>query len=72
MVNQFIKQIYCADCDMPIFTENPPRSLVLNVYSDVIHQTCANKPDKKGYYIAHVAWVMVKIRHCLKMMMISC
>jgi hypothetical protein len=33
---------------MPISTEDPPRSLVLNVCGDMIHRTCANKPDKRG------------------------
>ncbi|CAG8690731.1 11006_t:CDS:1 [Funneliformis mosseae] len=38
----------CQECDKPILTENPPRSLVLNVCGDIIHQTCAGKPDKRG------------------------
>jgi flagellar hook-basal body complex protein FliE len=38
----------CGDCDVSIFSENPPRSLVLNVCGDVIHRTCASKPDKRG------------------------
>ncbi|CAG8719444.1 6046_t:CDS:2, partial [Funneliformis mosseae] len=38
----------CQECDKPILTENPPRSLVLNVCSDIVHRTCAGKPDKRG------------------------
>ncbi|PKC54849.1 hypothetical protein RhiirA1_476570 [Rhizophagus irregularis] len=33
----------CGDCDMSIFSEDPPRSLVINVCGDVIHRTCVNK-----------------------------
>ncbi|GBB96095.1 hypothetical protein RclHR1_26800001 [Rhizophagus clarus] len=34
------------ECDIPILTEDPPRSLILNVCSDMIHQTCAEKIHK--------------------------
>ena len=36
------------ECDTPILTEDPPRSLILNVCGDMIHQTCARETDKKG------------------------
>ena len=39
----------CQECDKPILTEDPPRSLVMNVCGDVIHRTCANNPVKRGY-----------------------
>ncbi|RGB22693.1 hypothetical protein C1646_775682 [Rhizophagus diaphanus] len=38
----------CGDCDISIFSEDPPRSLVINVCGDVIHRTCANKVDNCG------------------------
>ncbi|CAI2198307.1 2932_t:CDS:2, partial [Funneliformis geosporum] len=38
----------CQECDKPILTEDPPRSLVLNVCGDIVYQTCAGKPDKRG------------------------
>jgi hypothetical protein len=38
----------CQECEIPILTEDPPRSLVLNVCGDVIHRTCANKVDNRG------------------------
>jgi len=38
----------CQECDKPILTEDPPRSLVLNVCGDIVHRTCAGKPDKRG------------------------
>ncbi|RIA79516.1 hypothetical protein C1645_840506 [Glomus cerebriforme] len=38
----------CMECDIPILTEDPPRSLVLNVCGDMIHQTCAKKIHKYG------------------------
>ncbi|PKC72545.1 hypothetical protein RhiirA1_531103 [Rhizophagus irregularis] len=37
-----------VECDKPILTEDPPRSLILNVCGDMIHRTCAEKPDKRG------------------------
>ena len=38
----------CMECDIPILTEDPPRSLVLNVCGDMIHRTCAGKIHKDG------------------------
>ncbi|PKC57937.1 hypothetical protein RhiirA1_471720 [Rhizophagus irregularis] len=38
----------CMECDIPILTEDPPRSLVLNVCGDMIHRTCAEKIHKDG------------------------
>ena len=38
----------CQECDKPILSEDPPRSLVINVCGDMIHRTCAGKPDKRG------------------------
>ncbi|UZO26795.1 uncharacterized protein OCT59_019008 [Rhizophagus irregularis] len=38
----------CGDCDMSIFSEDPPRSLVINVCGDVIHRTCVNKVDNQS------------------------
>ncbi|GBC00737.1 hypothetical protein RclHR1_03960011 [Rhizophagus clarus] len=38
----------CQECEIPILTEDPPRSLVINVYDDVIHWTCTNKLDNHG------------------------
>ena len=38
----------CGECDVPILTEDPPRSLVLNVCGDVIHWTYVNESDKRG------------------------
>ncbi|CAI2189810.1 8473_t:CDS:2, partial [Funneliformis geosporum] len=38
----------CMECDIPILTEDPSRSLVLNVCGDMIHRTCANKIHKDG------------------------
>jgi hypothetical protein len=38
----------CQECDKPILTEDPPRSLVLNICGDIVHRTCAKKPDKRG------------------------
>ncbi|PKY41808.1 hypothetical protein RhiirA4_396535 [Rhizophagus irregularis] len=38
----------CMECDIPILTEDPPRSLVLNVCGDMIHRTCAKKIHKDG------------------------
>ncbi len=36
------------ECDIPILTEDPPKSLILNVYSDMVHRTCAKKIHKDG------------------------
>ncbi|PKK56259.1 hypothetical protein RhiirC2_800425 [Rhizophagus irregularis] len=38
----------CMECDIPILTEDPPRSLILNVCGDMIHRTCARGIDKRG------------------------
>jgi hypothetical protein len=38
----------CRDYDMSIFSEDLPRSLVINVCDNVIHQTCTNKVDNRG------------------------
>ncbi|CAI2183993.1 13934_t:CDS:2 [Funneliformis geosporum] len=38
----------CMECDIPILTEDPPRSLVLNVCGDMIHQTYTGKIHKDG------------------------
>src|SRR6266496_5252778 len=38
----------CMECDIPILTEDPPRSLVLNVCDDMIHRTCAKTMYKDG------------------------
>ncbi len=38
----------CIECDTPILTEDPPRSLMLNVCGDMIHRTCAKGTDKRG------------------------
>ncbi|CAG8730927.1 9621_t:CDS:2 [Rhizophagus irregularis] len=38
----------CMECDIPILTEDPPRSLILNVCGDMIHRTFARGIDKKG------------------------
>ncbi len=38
----------CMECDIPILTEDPPRSLILNVCGDMIHQTCVKKIHKDG------------------------
>ncbi|RIA81318.1 hypothetical protein C1645_744613 [Glomus cerebriforme] len=38
----------CMECDTSILTEDPPRSLMLNVCGDMIHRTCAKNPDKRG------------------------
>ncbi|CAG8688955.1 9325_t:CDS:2, partial [Funneliformis mosseae] len=38
----------CQECDKPILTENPPRSLILNVCGDIVHRTYTRKPDKRG------------------------
>jgi len=38
----------CMECDIPILTEDPPRSLMLNVCGDMIHRTCAKGTDKRG------------------------
>ena len=38
----------CQECDKPILTEDPPRSLILNVCGDMIHWTCAKKIYKDG------------------------
>src|SRR6266498_310757 len=37
----------CGECDIPILTEDLPRSLVLNVCDDMIHWTCAKKIYKE-------------------------
>lgn len=39
----------CQECDKLILTEDPSRSLVLNICGDIVHQTCAEKPDKRMY-----------------------
>src|SRR3954447_20430153 len=36
------------ECDTPILTEDPPRSLMLNICGDMIHWTCARGIDKRG------------------------
>ncbi|CAG8619843.1 497_t:CDS:2, partial [Funneliformis mosseae] len=36
------------ECDKPILTEDPPRSLILNVCGDMIHRTCVRGIDKRG------------------------
>ncbi|PKC04590.1 hypothetical protein RhiirA5_401372 [Rhizophagus irregularis] len=47
--NDFIQDYEeCQECDKPILSEDPPKSLVLNVCGDMIHQTCAGNPDKRG------------------------
>ena len=38
----------CMECDTPILTEDPPRSLMLNVCGDMIYRTCAKGTDKRG------------------------
>src|SRR3954454_8344498 len=38
----------CGECDIPILTEDPPRSLVLNICGDILHQTCAKAMYKDG------------------------
>ncbi|GES83083.1 hypothetical protein GLOIN_2v1511284 [Rhizophagus clarus] len=38
----------CMECDIPILTEDPLRSLILNVCGDMIHRTCAGKIHKDG------------------------
>ena len=38
----------CGECDIPILTEDPPRSLILNVCGDMIQRTCAKKIYKDG------------------------
>ena len=55
-------------CDIPILTEDPPRSLVLNVCGDMIHRTCAKtmyKELKMEHYFAHVAWQIIVIHYYL-------
>jgi len=37
----------CMEYDIPILTEDPPRSLVLNVCGDMIHWTYTRGTDKK-------------------------
>ena len=37
-----------GECDIPILTEDPPRSLMLNIYDDMVHQTCTKGTDKRG------------------------
>ncbi|EXX79553.1 uncharacterized protein OCT59_008079 [Rhizophagus irregularis] len=36
----------CGECDTPILTEDPLRSLVLNVCGNMIHRTCAKQCTK--------------------------
>ncbi|CAB4413134.1 unnamed protein product [Rhizophagus irregularis] len=38
----------CEECNIPILTEDPPRSLVLNVCVDMIHRTCMKAVYKDG------------------------
>jgi hypothetical protein len=38
----------CMECDTPILTEDPPRSLILNVCGDMVHRSCARGTDKRG------------------------
>src|SRR4051794_32244225 len=38
----------CMECDIPILTEDPPRSLMLNVCGDMIHRSYAKGTDKRG------------------------
>ncbi|PKC65069.1 hypothetical protein RhiirA1_395579 [Rhizophagus irregularis] len=44
----------CEECDISILTEKPPRLIILNVWYDIIYQTCAKELIKKERYIAHV------------------
>ncbi|PKK77609.1 hypothetical protein RhiirC2_844176 [Rhizophagus irregularis] len=39
----------CGECDLPFLTEDPPRSLILNVCGDIAHRTCAKETDKRYY-----------------------
>ncbi|RIA78982.1 hypothetical protein C1645_841895 [Glomus cerebriforme] len=36
------------ECDTPILTEDPPRSLMLNICGDMVHRTCTRGTDKRG------------------------
>ncbi|POG69121.1 hypothetical protein GLOIN_2v1480248 [Rhizophagus irregularis DAOM 181602=DAOM 197198] len=39
----------CGERDLPFLTEDPPRSLILNVCGDIAHRTCAKETDKRYY-----------------------
>ena len=39
----------CGICEIPILTDNSPRSIIVNVCGHIHHQTCSKKINKKGY-----------------------
>jgi hypothetical protein len=55
----------CMECDISILTEDPSRSLVLNVCGDMIHRTYVKKSIKMEHYFAHVERQIIVIHYYL-------